>query len=192
MRQKIEIAVATLAVLAYLLLLPAALGSFCSIPREGGKPVAYRFSINGQSQEHTSPQIDKGAVVPAHISELRATGSAYPSQSTVENPESWWSKFWCEVNASDWFIGLFTLFLAIATYFLWRETERLAKGGDEQAQRMVDGINATIAVVDKTKDVANAMAEAAQAMPTVAGISDAAMQATEKEQQARIEGIPQC
>jgi len=51
---------------------------------------------------------------------------------------SWALKFWCDVNASDFAVGLFTLFLVIATYFLWCETERVARGDDDQADKWRD------------------------------------------------------
>jgi hypothetical protein len=109
---RIEIGVAIVFIIGYLVVLPVALTTFCS----AAKP--YQPTLSS-------------SLVSDH-----AASAAQQKNQPIENPESWGAKFWCEVNASDWFIGLFTLFLAIATYFLWRETERLAGGADDQSEKM--------------------------------------------------------
>jgi hypothetical protein len=142
--------------------------------------------LSGQAQENGAPNGSKAPVKGTTVGEIKATGSAERQQQTIDKPEPWGSRFWCEVNASDWFIGLFTLLLAIATYFLWRETERLAAGADDQSKKMVAGINATLAVADKTKEVADAMQDAASAMRYTAGVSEAAMNAAQKSSERQL------
>jgi hypothetical protein len=65
-------------------------------------------------------------------------------------------------------IALFTIVLAYSTIGLWRQTERLAEGADDQSKKMVMAINATLAVSDRTKEVADAMGKVAKAMADVA------------------------
>ena len=72
-------------------------------------------------------------------------------------------------------IAAFTIVLAYSTMRLWRETERLAKGADDQSQKMVQAIMATNAVADRTGEVAAQtacvaveMSGAAEAMQEVA------------------------
>jgi hypothetical protein len=184
-----EITVAVILVAAYLTAPFFILPSVCSQPAKTTKPAAYSFVVNGQ-QTQSGGDIEHQQVIKAPIAPLTVKIDAHGSAQSINEPpqagNEWRLKFWCEVNASDFAIGLFTLFLFIATYFLWRETERLAKGGDDQAQRMLDGIHATIAVADQTSQVAVAMQEAASAMRQVAGVSEAAMLETKKTSQREL------
>lgn len=72
---------------------------------------------------------------------------------------------------NDWgtaVTALFTFVLAISTIGLWLQTARLARGADDQSQKMVSAISATLEIANKTTTVADAMAEAASAMRRVA------------------------
>ena len=77
--------------------------------------------------------------------------------SVPVSSDTWANKFWCAVNASDWLVGLFTLFLAFATYFLWRETERLAVGAGDQTTKMERSIAESARAASAMENVAYAM-----------------------------------
>ena len=142
-----------------------AVTAFCSAPHLH-KPLAYSFSIDGQTKESGTPKPQKKPVSSTVVGEIKANGTAEQKQDAAEKPESWGSKFWCEINASDWFIGLFTLFLAIATYFLWRETERLAGGADDQADKMAASIKEAARAATAMEGVAISMASNAAVVKT--------------------------
>jgi hypothetical protein len=83
-----------------------------------------------------------------------------PSTAT----QSWTHSFFCDVKVSDYFIALFTLVLAIVTYFLWRETERLAKEADDQSNKMRASIDEAAKSAKAMESVAKSMASNAESV----------------------------
>lgn len=114
---------------------PAYLRNACEGTFSPVKPPSYTFSI--QSNAHidyrpTPKDAPRGALPIAEGSQQKAEGRAEPAEDAGSKPESWWNNFRCDVNASDYFIALFTLILAVVTGFLWWTTHRLWKSGEGQ------------------------------------------------------------
>lgn len=70
----------------------------------------------------------------------RAKNSTQTTYYASEEPFDWWRHFLCEINGADYVLALFTLVLAASTILLWRGTERLAKGADDQSKTMTNSI----------------------------------------------------
>jgi len=120
----------------------------CAVADSESNPATYEVTVERPYHADTeaqpeSPSLSKftfGASVGASNTEIEHTESRYYA---AQQKEDWRRKYWCDVNASDYFLVLFTLALAVSTFFLWRETERLAEGADDQAKKMQASIDAT-------------------------------------------------
>jgi hypothetical protein len=126
------------------------------LPKEIPKAVSYKLVIDGeQSQANSSAPQLKGEIKAAPTTlqgKIKASGLAEPiDEPTKVRIVGWLQGFSCEFNIGDFAVGLFTLLLGIATYFLWRETERLARGADDQAEKMERSIEAANASVEALK-----------------------------------------
>lgn len=138
--------IAALAIVAFAIGFPVYLRSFCSESYLAEQPVSYAFTIEGENREtHTSDakNVARGTVATkgAADAQIAAHGRADPQQEPRHQPDGWWLRFWCEVNASDYFIALFTLVLATVTGFLWYSTHLLWQAGEKQiaaAQKSAD------------------------------------------------------
>ena len=159
----------------YLIAVPVGLYRTCSTPEPLQQIIPGHIFISGQQteQQGAAPTSDRRKlpleqkVIPTHrtINET-AQATYYPERQ----PEHvWWKSAICDAHLSDYLIGLFTLVLAISTIGLWRQTERLAEGADDQFNNMVRSINATLAVANRTREVAEAMDDAASAMRRLTG-----------------------
>lgn len=161
-----------LSVVAYLILFPAFLINTC-LPEHGDNIIPGSFSITGKQEESSTTQTDHKSVNPkspppithSQITiEQGAKGTYYPVR---EPKDAWWKGAVCDVNSSDYLLGLFTLFLVISTIGLWTQTERLAAGADDQSEKMVE----SIAAAQKAADAAVATNRAwlrVEGVPTVA------------------------
>jgi hypothetical protein len=159
-RKRFEIFVAVGLVAAYVAVFFAYLPHVCP-PKEVSKPVTYKLVIDGNQTQDASAKQHKGSIkasIAGSVGKVHADGSAEPIDQPSEKPQSWWLNFLCEANASDFAVGLFTLFLGIATYFLWQETARLARGADDQATKM----EKSIAVAQKAANTAERAAKVAE------------------------------
>lgn len=127
--------VSGLLIVAYFAIPFAFLPRYCP-PESAGKPVSYRLVVDGETNQ-TGPTTHKNGPIKAASqilsAAIKASGSAEPIHEATEPPRAWRLKFACEFNIGDFAVGLFTLLLGIATFFLWRETERLARGAEGQA-----------------------------------------------------------
>ena len=193
-RQRIEIAVACITVLAFLVFFPLVLGHACSGISLGERFATYNLSTQGKDREDGGATNHKEPVNSATtIPETEARSTAYASPSAGNKPIAWWSLFWCDVRASDYFIGLFTLVLAIVTYFLWRETERLAKGGDEQAAKLTQSILQAARSATAMEGVAAAMEQnvesVKESVQTSKNIADRQKSVSEMQLRAYINAV---
>jgi hypothetical protein len=151
--QRLAIAVACLIFLSFMIAFPLTLRSYCSASEINQKPISHAFPTNDVSQSHTASK-------PTLITHTIA------SRPKTNESTSWWFRFWCDVNASDYFIALFTLVLAMVTYFLWRETGRLVKGADDQSIKMRESINEASRAATAMEQVASSMATNVESVKT--------------------------
>lgn len=101
------------------------------------------------------------AVIAVELASAIALTSAHhvspdASHHEPQQYEPWWGAV---VVVARWFTSaalwtaVFTGWLTYSTIGLWRETRRLAEGGEEQSQRMVESIAATNAIAAETKQL---------------------------------------
>ena len=137
---------------------PLSLYSYCSAPPQSEQPVPNHVTVEreetrtggGYAEQPPITRFSFGERFLAPIQEQTRTQTTYYAAS---EPYVWGRKFWCEVNASDYFIALFTLVLAAVTGFLWWSTHKLWLAGEEQ-----------IAAATTAADAANLSARAAVAI----------------------------
>ncbi len=161
-RKRVEIAFAVLLVAAYVSVPFFILPRVCLETEQSSEPASYSLVVGGKQTQTYSTNEHKGSVKPALTTlagEIQANGRANPINQIAKPPQKWGVKFWCETRASDFAVGLFTLFLFIATYFLWRETERLAKGADDQADKMERTVSESARAATAMEGVAASMKE---------------------------------
>lgn len=134
----------------YLLAVPLGLYGLCSAPEQYKETIPGHISIHDQQIElhGNSPQRPPvrnpivGKTIPAQQAiEHTAEATYYPPREPVG---VWWRTAVCTVGLSDYLIGLFTLILAISTIGLWWQTERLARGADDQSEKMEKSIAASM------------------------------------------------
>lgn len=167
------------------------LGNYCSAENLNEGPASYHVTVDSTERQSGTPdavnqpitQFSLGARFPGPITTTGRSEATYYTPPEIGN---WWRKFACDITGADYTLALFTVILALSTIGLWWQTERLAKGADDQSQKMVRAINATLSVSSSTREVAGAMGDAASAMEKVAGISEAAMLATERSNQRQL------
>jgi hypothetical protein len=99
------------------------------------------------------------------------------ASQTNRKPKNWGKEFWCEVNAADGMIAIFTAILSIATIGLWAATHRLW----ESAKGQADDMKASIAEASRS---AAAMEKVAESIAVSAGAATESV-ATSKEIAAR-------
>lgn len=117
------------------------LGSWCSVPELGEHYVGSHITIEGipSEEERTLQQADQGAsgsippLPPSRYGKIRSTQT---TDYVANEIGDWWRKFACDVTLADYILALFTIVLAASTVFLWLETRRLARGSDDQAEKM--------------------------------------------------------
>jgi len=143
-RAKVQIA-AFVGAIALAIAIPFIQAPLCAVPASERNPNSYQLTIDRPYQPNTNTSginssISKfsfGPSVDSSVKEVEHTESRYyPAQQK----EDWGRKYWCDVNASDYFLVLFTLALAVSTFLLWRETERLAEGAGDQSEKMRQSI----------------------------------------------------
>jgi hypothetical protein len=139
--------ISAISVAVYLFVIPAVIYPICSAERHG-KVISGQFTIQSQQQESGTQQPARKdpktpSIAPIVISQAAVKQSAHGAYYPAREPErAWWVGILCEVNLSDFLVGLFTLILAISTIGLWAQTERLAAGADDQADKMAQSIAA--------------------------------------------------
>ncbi|HEY8697484.1 MAG TPA: hypothetical protein VIM02_07695 [Rhizomicrobium sp.] len=134
-----------LGAVALAVVIPFIQAPLCSVTEQDSATSAYQVTEDRKSSKESDansiyPTITKFTFGPSLESRI---GEIERSQTTYYAPKQkvdWGRKFWCDINAGDYFLVLFTLALAVSTFYLWRETERLAKGADEQTKRMIEQI----------------------------------------------------
>lgn len=94
----------------------------------------------------------------------RAQGAYYPPEELY----TWWDRTVCEANASDFFVGLFTLVLALSTIGLWWQTERLAEHSEKQLEKMTASIAELNAAAVAMSNIATETAKVALAAQATA------------------------
>jgi hypothetical protein len=134
--------------LLYAFGLPARHYAVCS-PQNSNEIVPGRITATSESTTKNSSEseVSRGlfpfSMYPHQATKRESTtGTYYPP----EQPHTWWQAVLCDVNASDYFVGLFTLVLAISTIGLWIATFRMSAAGDEQikaVQASVDAVKLT-------------------------------------------------
>ena len=157
--------------IALAIAIPFFQASLCTPAEPFGDNASYRITIDRPANSDDrdvseNPAINEfsfGPSVAGRIGKIDRTEASY---YTPKQEEDWGRRYWCDVKASDYFLVLFTLFLAISTFFLWRETERLAEGADDQSKKMRESIDAANRNAIATHDAANAMQEVADATDT--------------------------
>jgi hypothetical protein len=82
---------------------------------------------------------------------------------------------------STFIMAAFTMILAWSTVRLWRETERLAHGADEQSKKMTDSIAAMNSVAVET---AKLVAESAKQVTEMHGLAEAAKKSADLSEQS--------
>jgi len=117
----------------------------CTVAEQNSYATTYSVTVDREAQEQdsgnsVSPTITQFAFGPSVNGSI---GTIQRTEATYNSPkekEDWGRKFWCDINAGDYFLVLFTLALAISTFLLWRETERLAEGAGDQSEKMRQSI----------------------------------------------------
>ena len=175
--KQIKIAVLLLAI-AYGFGFPAGQYLHCSRGQQSEDEAPGTISIQSESIQTESERserpsigifpLDESLVAP-HSGEA----SAYGTYHAPHKPYFWGRTFVCAATVSDYLMGLFTLVLAIVTGFLWLETERLAKGAEEQARDSKTAIAAS-------EKAANAATSAAAAASEQVRIARTALMDTER------------
>jgi hypothetical protein len=131
----IGMALTALAVITFAWAFPEELRSYCSNMQIADKPTPYVLTIKGEAKvedrKYSQQQAGSASAKPL-AAEIEASGRVYPAEQPRNEPNAWWQRFWCNVNASDYFVALFTLVLAAVTGFLWFSTHRLWKAGEKQ------------------------------------------------------------
>jgi hypothetical protein len=138
-------------VLAFAIGFPLSLYSYCSALSENEQPIPQHVTVDredtktggGYAEQPPITQFSFGERLLAPIQQQTRTQTTYYAAS---EPYRWGRQFWCEVNASDYFIALFTLVLAAVTGFLWWSTHKLWKAGEQQltvVQASVDAVKLT-------------------------------------------------
>ncbi len=157
------------------LAIPFVQSSWCPISKEHGDSGTYRVTVHRQQSEPDSkyygdPGIAHftfGPTINGNINEVETTESSYQSPQQEKN---WGRRFWCDIKASDYFLIVFTLWLALSTFLLWRETDKLAQGAADQAEKMRQSIReqrrsnfAAFVSAKATRKAANAAERSADA-----------------------------
>jgi hypothetical protein len=108
-------------------------------PSEHKTEVTQTNEQNGAGSQQIRPP---AAPIPAPVVNARTAKHA-GEESHCAQPKDWkeWGAFaWCKADAwidAERIIAVFTVILGIATWLLWRATERLVKGAEHTAQRQL-------------------------------------------------------
>jgi hypothetical protein len=116
----------------------------CSVPEQDRNTAAYRVTIDRENPKQTgptsgNPTVKKYAVNPVIDGSKREIDRIEATYYAPQKKENWGRRYWCDVNATDYFLVLFTLALAVSTFLLWRETSRSI----EAAKASVEAVKMT-------------------------------------------------
>lgn len=122
-------------------ILPFVLDPMCTRLEQPNADIAYRIVEPVKQSEKTS---DQSISIPnanfSFLPHIRGVDKTVKNSETTyylpEDKKTWLARFVCEVNGADYVLAWFTIFLAISTFFLWRETQLLAKGAADQSEKM--------------------------------------------------------
>src|SRR5579883_1356352 len=125
-RSRVVIAGVVLGFLVLSVAYPLVLSNSCSGYHRAEPLSQYSFTIKGEVDQAQPKAPHKGSIesTPAPpVSEISANGGARPTDQARDKPETWWTGFWCDQRATDYFLALFTLLLVITgamqAIFIW-------------------------------------------------------------------------
>jgi|GEM_PF-4459250 len=139
------VAVIIILVVGFAVLFPTWLSVRCSSSHYPEQPNLAHANVTSAADPNANNSGDKSAarksvplkgVVAESSHHQSSEGHNHPAQQSSE----WGRQFWCEVNASDYFIALFTFALAGVTLLLWYSTHLLWKSGEQQVRLSRDAL----------------------------------------------------
>lgn len=108
-------------------------------PSERETEAAQHYNQHGNAPQQIT--IPANSLFPTTIN--IGTGKHSGGEGQCAKPKNWkeWPAFsWCKANAwldAERVIALFTVILGLATWLLWRATDKLVKGADRTAERQL-------------------------------------------------------
>lgn len=126
-----------LSCVAYAVLLPFLLWAHCSQLKKHQSTGTFRIQAQEEGSGTNTAKYRPNAITRLE-GFVRQYSSQQSAQGTYQPPKeeySWWDGAVCEVNASDYLIGFFTLILTISTGGLWFVTRLTLVHAKEEANR---------------------------------------------------------